>query len=162
MHIKDVTLQNGSSLLSLDLPLLENSIYAMIGPSGGGKSTALAARAVFQPLNAGQIVWQGGDISTAPPGKRHVAILFQDNSLFPHLNIERNVAIALSHRCTLTEDEKIKVSEALTRVGLEAHGKKNLPNFLVGNKAALHWCVFCCRINQSCCSMNHFPHRALH
>ena len=124
LHIKDVTVQNGSFLLSLDLPPLENGIYAMIGPSGGGKSTALAAIAGFQPLNAGQILWQGEVISTAPPGKRPVAILFQDNNLFPHLNIERNVALALSHRYNLTQGEKTKVSEALKRVGLEEHGKK--------------------------------------
>ena len=124
LHIKDVTLQNGSFLLSLDLPPLGTGIYAMIGPSGGGKSTALAAIAGFQPLSAGQILWQGRDISKALPAKRPVAILFQDNNLFPHLSIERNVALALSHHNSLTQDEKTKVSEALVRVGLKAHSAK--------------------------------------
>ena len=124
LHIKDVTLENGSLLLSLDLPPLATGIYAMIGPSGGGKSTALAAIAGFQPLNMGKVLWQGRDISTAPPAMRPVAILFQDNNLFPHLSIERNVALALSHRKSLTQDEKTKVSVALAHVGLEAYGTK--------------------------------------
>ena len=63
LHIKDVILQNGSFLFSLDLPPSGTSIYAMIGPFGGGKSTALAVIEGFQPLSAGQIIWQGRDIS---------------------------------------------------------------------------------------------------
>ena len=158
LHIKDVILQNGSFLLSLDLPPLGTGIYAMIGPSGGGKSTALAAIAGFQPLCAGQILWKDKDISKTLPAKRPVAILFQDNNLFPHLSIERNVALALSHRNSLTQNEKTKVSKALARVGLKAYGAKKLLNFPVGNKAAQHWRVFCCRISQFCCSTNPFQH----
>ena len=133
LQIKDVVLKNGSFSLSLDLPPLETGIYAMIGPSGGGKSTALAAIAGFQTLNVGKVLWQGRDISTAAPAKRPVAILFQDNNLFPHLSIERNVALALSHRNRLTQDEKTKVSKALARVGLEAHGTKK-PALLSGGQ----------------------------
>ena len=152
----------GLFLLSLDLPPLGTSIYAMIGPSGGGKSTTLAAIAGFQPLSAGQILWQGRDISKTLPAKRAVAILFQDINLFPHLSIERNVALALSHRDSLTQDEKTKVSEALARVGLKAHNAKNLLNFPVGNKAAQHWHEFCCRISQSYCLTNPSQRWGLH
>ena len=161
LHIKDVILQNGSFLLSLDLPALGTGIYAMIGPSGGGKSTALSAIAGFQPLSAGQILWQGRDISKVLPANRPVVILFQDNNLFPHLSIERNVALALRHGNSLTQDEKNKVSEALARVGLKAQSAKNLLNFPVGNKAAQHWREFCCRISQFCCVTNPFRRWAL-
>ena len=96
----------------------------MIGPSGGGKSTALVAIAGFQPLSSGQILWQGRDISKAPPTKRPIAVLFQDKNLFLYLSIELNVANALSHRNSLQQDERIKVSEALGRVGLKAYSAK--------------------------------------
>lgn len=124
LHIKDVTVQNGSFSLSLDLPPMSSGIYAMIGPSGGGKSTALASIAGFQSLRSGAIFWQGRDISTDPPARRPVAILFQDNNLFPHLSIERNVALALTPRKQLTIEQRSKVSDALDRVGLSAHGEK--------------------------------------
>ena len=124
LHIKDVTVQNGSFSLSLDLPPMSSGIYAMIGPSGGGKSTALASIAGFQSLRSGAIFWQGRDISTDPPARRPVAILFQDNNLFPHLSIERNVALALTPRQQLTIEQRSKVSDALDRVGIAAHGGK--------------------------------------
>ena len=128
----------------------------MIGPSGGGKSTALVAIAGFQPLSSGQILWQGRDISKAPPTKRPIAVLFQDKNLFLYLSIELNVANALSHRNSLQQDERIKVSEALGRVGLKAHSAKKPAELSGGQQSRAVLRVYCCRISKSCCLMNPF------
>ena len=156
LHIKGVTFQNASFFTLSGFAPLRTGNNAMIGPSGGGKSTALAAKASFQPLSSDQILRQGGDISKAPPAKRPIAISFQDNNLFLHLSIERNVARALSHRNSLQQDERTKVLEALGRIGLKVHSAKKPAELSGGqqSRAALH--VYLCRIRKSCCLMNPF------
>jgi thiamine transport system ATP-binding protein len=92
---------------------------AVIGPSGAGKSTLLGALAGFVPLARGQITCAGVDITSKRPGERPIAMLFQDNNLFPHLTLAQNVGLGLRPAMRLTQEEKARVARALERVGLE-------------------------------------------
>lgn len=65
---------------------------AILGPSGAGKSTLLKMLAGLVQPDAGQVRWQGQDVSHWPPEQRRFALMFQDFALFPHLNVEDNVA----------------------------------------------------------------------
>ncbi|MCC6305338.1 MAG: ATP-binding cassette domain-containing protein [Rhodobacteraceae bacterium] len=89
-----------------------------MGPSGGGKSTLLAAIAGFQPLAAGRILWGGRDLAPLAPGARPLSILFQDQNLFPHLTLAENVGLGLDPRLRLGRAEKARVAAVLARTGL--------------------------------------------
>ena len=74
--------------------------------------------AFFLPLTKGQVIWMDRDISGDPPGKRPVAMLFQDGNLFPHLTLAQNVGLGIRPALRLTDAEKTQVIDALGRVGL--------------------------------------------
>ena len=102
----------------------EGSVVALIGPSGEGKSTLLASIAGFIDPVAGKIEWHGSDLTALGPGERPVAILFQDNNLFPHLTAEQNVGLGIRPSLKLSDRDQTRVSSALERVGLSGYGKR--------------------------------------
>jgi len=102
------------------LGLAAGSIGVLIGPSGCGKTTLLRAVAGLEPVQGGRIVMGQHPISDAsthlPAEQRRIGMVFQDYALFPHLNVERNVAFGLAN---LPKAEQTRrVSEALELVGL--------------------------------------------
>ncbi len=109
----------GDFRLRADFAVPAGARLAVIGPSGSGKSTLLAMIAGFVPLAAGRIVWQGRDLSDLPPGARPVSILFQDQNLFPHLNVAQNVGLGLRADLRLSPAQHQAVAEALRQVGLQ-------------------------------------------
>lgn len=119
-----VNLTQGDFRLTADLTVPTGTRTAVIGPSGAGKSTLLAAIAGFLTPTNGHIRWQDTTLTETAPGKRPIAMLFQDNNLFPHLTAEQNVALGLRPNLRLTADEQTKVTAALTRVGLADLGNR--------------------------------------
>lgn len=98
-------------------------ITALIGPSGAGKSTVLNAISGFLTPTSGKVLWHGANITALPPGKRPVSILFQDNNLFPHLDITANLALALTRKRP-TADQRARIDDVLERVGLPGMGSR--------------------------------------
>ena len=133
LEIKEVKVQIDNFTLLVDLPPIGPGIYALIGPSGGGKSTLLSVLAGFHSLNSGRIFFSERDITEDPAAKRPIAILFQDNNLFPHLSIQRNVALALTTRSKMSSQQEQRVMEVLDRVGLLQHAAKK-PSALSGGQ----------------------------
>ncbi|HKL69453.1 ATP-binding cassette domain-containing protein [Salibaculum sp.] len=119
--------------LCADLKVGTGGFIALLGPSGAGKSTVLNAVAGFVPLASGAIRWGDARIDHLPPGDRPVATLFQDNNLFPHLNVARNVALALTTRARPSKDDTRRAEEALSRVGLSGMGAR-MPGTLSGGQ----------------------------
>lgn len=105
--------------LSADFSLEEGAVVAMIGPSGAGKSTLFNVIAGFFPPVAGRVMWRGQDITSLPPAERPVAMLFQDNNLFPHLTVAQNVGLGIRPNLRLDARERDNVEQALARVGLQ-------------------------------------------
>lgn len=95
-----------------------SGVTAVIGPSGAGKSTLLDAVAGFLEPRAGQVQWEGRDLGPLGPGARPVSILFQENNLFPHLDIARNVGFGLSPSGRLTAAQAETRDAVLGQVGL--------------------------------------------
>ena len=135
LKINNVHIAQGGFRLTASLPLLEAGIYAVMGPSGAGKSSLLAALAGFLALQEGQILWEGRDIAALPPAQRPMAMLFQDNNLFPHLSAARNIALALTRRAKLTADQTDQVNAALEQVGLAGFGTKKPPQLSGGEQS---------------------------
>ncbi len=117
LTLDGITVDLGGFHLAADLTIPQGDRVAVIGPSGAGKSTLLGVIAGFTP-HQGRLLWKDQRIDGARPGDRPVAVLFQDNNLFPHLTIARNVALGLRTKGRLTPDEQRTVTEALDRVGL--------------------------------------------
>ncbi len=119
LKLEGAVIRKGGFDLSADLEIAPGAKVAVIGPSGAGKSTLLEAIAGFQPLARGRVLWSGVDLSGVLPGKRPVAMLFQDGNLFPHLSARQNVRLGVEANRKLTSAEEARVAEALQRVGLK-------------------------------------------
>ena len=104
--------------ISANLSLESDKIYAVIGPSGAGKSTFLNLISGFSEISSGSILWNEQEISDLPPSKRNISILFQDNNLFPHLSVWRNLALAVSHWPKISNDDEAKLHSVISEVGI--------------------------------------------
>lgn len=118
LTLDGMRIEQGDFALQVDLRVATGQIVAILGPSGAGKSTLLSAIAGFlTPL--GRVLWNDVDLTAQAPGDRPIAMLFQDNNLFPHMTAAQNVALALTTRARLTGDQQAQVFAALDRVGLK-------------------------------------------
>lgn len=124
LKIENAVFENGDFSLSADLQVETAQKVAVIGPSGAGKSTLIGAIAGFYPLTKGRIFWSGTDISHTEPGKRPVAMLFQDSNMFPHLSIAQNVGLGIRPDLKLDLDQSEQVQSAISRVGLDGMGNR--------------------------------------
>jgi thiamine transport system ATP-binding protein len=115
------------------LKLETGSLTAVIGPSGGGKSTLLHLVAGFEKPSAGTIMFNGDDLTSRHPGQRPLTIIFQDNNLFPHLSVRENAALGLSTNLKLSAEQHSQVDAALGQVGLTSLAHKK-PGELSGGE----------------------------
>lgn len=96
------------------------SLVCFLGPSGCGKTTVLRAIAGLETILSGEILLDGRRVSlpheTVPPERRNVGMVFQDNTLFPHLNVADNVTFGVRKKSN--EDRQSITKEMLNVVGL--------------------------------------------
>lgn len=119
LRLEKLRLLQGDFSLEADFTVSEGRKVAVIGPSGAGKSTLLGALGGFVSLLDGRIYWGDRDLTEMRPGTRPIAMLFQENNLFPHLSIAQNVGLGLRAALRLSDAEKVRVAVALARVGLD-------------------------------------------
>ncbi|QHQ37494.1 ATP-binding cassette domain-containing protein [Algicella marina] len=123
----------GDFRLLADIDVQSKSRVAVIGPSGGGKSTLLNTVAGFLQPASGRIEIAGEDVTQAAPAARNLTMVFQDNNLFPHLTLAQNTGLGIAPNLRLNAAQKDRVSAVLARVGLE--GKEaSLPPDLSGGQ----------------------------
>lgn len=113
-----LTLRQDDFTLTANWSLKAGQRLALIGPSGAGKSTLLAGIAGFLTPAQGQVRWQGEGLNMLPPGKRPIAMLFQDGNLFPHLSVSQNIGLGLRPNLKLTATDRDLIANAMARVGL--------------------------------------------
>lgn len=118
LEIEGLALRYPDFTASYDLAVPEGALCAVIGPSGGGKTTLLHAIAGFERPEAGRLRFAGQDLLPLPPAARPVSILFQDHNLFPHLSAAENVALGLKPSLRLDDSERERVAAALAEVNL--------------------------------------------
>lgn len=90
--------QIGSLNLEVSFTVPPSTYVVMLGPSGAGKSHTLKILAGLRKARWEEIKLQGQDISSLPPEKRNIVYLPQQNTLFPHLNVEENILFAFRAR----------------------------------------------------------------
>ena len=131
--LNKIEIAQGSFRLTADFQVAVGQKVAVVGPSGAGKSTLVGAICGFLDVIGGKLTLAGRDITNAMPDKRDMAMLFQDNNLFPHLTIAQNVGLGIRPVLRLSNDEKSKVQAALIRVGLGDFGTRK-PSELSGGQ----------------------------
>jgi multiple sugar transport system ATP-binding protein len=103
----------------LDLTIADGEFFALLGPSGCGKTTLLRTIAGLERATAGTLLLGGRDVTTATPGKRDVAMVFQDYALFPHMNVQDNIAYPLRIQKMALGERRAKALETAQGLGLE-------------------------------------------
>ncbi len=128
------TFDNVVALRSVDLAAKAGQLLALLGPSGGGKTTTLRLIAGFETPDSGTIRINGQTVvdehTFVEPEDRRIGMVFQDYALFPHLNIAENIAFGL--RTNKDEKQQI-VGDMLELVGLADAGKR-MPYELSGGQ----------------------------
>lgn len=113
--------ESRSLLRGLDLQVAAGETVAVLGPSGSGKSTLLKIIAGLEAPDGGQVWLDGRDISALPPHRRQCGLLFQDFALFPHLNVQDNVAFGLIEQGLRSAQARSQANALLERFGMQAH-----------------------------------------
>ncbi len=133
LELDKVRLVYPSFEVNYDLTVPEGALCALIGASGGGKTTLLHAIAGFAKPASGSIRFGGTDLIALPPAQRPLSILFQDHNLFPHLSAAQNIGLGLDPRLRLNDAQRDRVDDALVRVDLAGLGSRK-PSELSGGQ----------------------------
>jgi putrescine transport system ATP-binding protein len=112
LRIENVTKRFGDfvAVNDVSLDVRRGEIFCLLGGSGSGKTTLLRMLAGFETPTSGKIFIDGQDMSAIPPYDRPVNMMFQSYALFPHMNVQKNVAFGL-------EQERLGRQEIERRVG---------------------------------------------
>ncbi len=115
------------------LDIHRGEIFCLLGGSGSGKTTLLRMLAGFETPSAGRILVDGRDMSTVPPYERPVNMMFQSYALFPHMNVEKNIAFGLEQEKLGRDEIKRRVGEMLDLVKMAGFGQRK-PHQLSGGQ----------------------------
>jgi spermidine/putrescine transport system ATP-binding protein len=115
----------------LSLELGRGEFFTLLGPSGCGKTTTLRMIAGFERPSEGAIEIEGEDVAALPAHRRPTNTVFQSYALFPHLNVEDNVAFGLKRKRVPKDEIADRVATELRRVGLAAEANRR-PSQLSG------------------------------
>ena len=135
LQLRDVSHRFGDTdvLRHVNLTIEHGSITALLGPSGGGKTTLLRVIAGLERPQHGSVLINGTVVADAstwiPAHERGVALVPQEGALFPHLSVADNVSFGLTHR--RSAQTKARVAEMLELVGLPSAGSL-MPSELSG------------------------------
>jgi sulfate transport system ATP-binding protein len=113
-HFDDVAVLKD---VSLEIP--SGSLTALLGPSGGGKTTLLRVIAGLEQPDEGRIEIEGAEATALPPQRRGVGFVFQHYAAFKHMTVEKNVGFGLSIRKRPKDEIRSRVRELLELVHLE-------------------------------------------
>jgi ABC-type Fe3+/spermidine/putrescine transport system ATPase subunit len=123
LELRDIAKQwdHRPLLAGVSLRVAAGETVALLGASGSGKSTLLKIAAGLEAPERGSVWFDGEDITALPPERRRFALMFQDFALFPHLNVQDNVAFGLVEQGVRKTEARERARQMLQRFGLGDH-----------------------------------------
>lgn len=131
--LEQVAFDYGTTRFRFDVAVAAGQVTAVMGPSGSGKSTLLNLIAGFAQPRTGRVLIGGTDVTGWPAHRRPVSMIFQDNNLFAHLDVDANVGLGISPSLRLAATDRVRIAAALDRTGLAGKGGR-LPRELSGGE----------------------------
>ncbi len=138
---KLITLENiskeydGTTVLdNINLYIKKKEFLTLLGPSGCGKTTTLRIIGGFETPDSGHVYFDDKDMTELPPYKRPVNTVFQKYALFPHLNVQDNIAFGLKIKKLPKEEVQKKVDKMLSLVNLSGYGKRSVDSLSGGQQ----------------------------
>lgn len=110
-------------LHDVNLRVDSGETVAILGPSGSGKSTLLKMVAGLETLDGGRVLFDAQDITALAPERRRFALMFQDFALFPHLDVQDNVAFGLVEQGLRKSAARAQACAMLERFGLQTFAR---------------------------------------
>lgn len=121
-------------LQDVSLDVAPGEFIALLGASGCGKTTLLRAISGFVKVASGRILLSGQDITSAPPDKRQMAMVFQSYALWPHMTAAQNIGYGLKLRKVPRAEISRRVDEMLALLGLEGFGERSVTKLSGGQR----------------------------
>jgi thiamine transport system ATP-binding protein len=136
LAVEDLTVRFGqtTAVEAVSFSLGEGERLAVLGPSGCGKSTLLRAVAGLEAPASGTVTWDGHDLAGTPPHRRRFGLMFQGYALFPHMDVEGNVAFGLRMEGRPPQESVRRVGEVLAWVGMEEMGGRSVERLSGGEQ----------------------------
>ena len=103
---------------NLDLTIPDGSFTVLVGPSGCGKTTLLRMIAGIGPATSGKIYLDDMEISDVPPGKRNIAMVFQNYAIYPTMSVKSNIEFGLKNNKVPKPERERLIAEVAESVGL--------------------------------------------
>lgn len=117
----------------VSIDIAAGEFLSLLGPSGSGKTTLLMMVAGFETVTAGRITMGGTDMTSVPPNRRNLGMVFQRYALFPHMTVAENINFPLKMRRFPTSEREERVRRALNLVQLSDLGHR-MPSQLSGGQ----------------------------
>jgi sulfate transport system ATP-binding protein len=135
IDINNVTKKYGDfvALDDVSVTIPTGQLTALLGPSGGGKSTLLRVIAGLEAADSGSVSIEGVNATKLPPQKRNVGFVFQHYAVFKHMTVAKNVAFGMEIRKKPKADIAARVDELLKLVHLSQFSHR-LPSQLSGGQ----------------------------
>ena len=130
LEVKNISIALGAfKLKNISFDVRKGEYFVVLGESGIGKSVLLEIIAGLLPQKTGSIILNNEDISHAPIQKRSVGLVYQDQALFPHLNVRKNIEYSLKCKKIKSGDIVIKITEIAAQLAIE-HLLNRMPDTL--------------------------------
>ncbi len=128
ISLKDITVSyDGEQVLKgFCLDIRDGEFLTLLGPSGCGKTTVLRTIGGFIRPDAGEVFFNGKNITALPPHKREVNTIFQKYALFPHLNVYDNIAVGMRLKGKSEGEVKDAVHKMLALVNLSGYAHRGI------------------------------------
>ena len=111
-------------LKDISIRVEDGEIVSILGPSGCGKTTLLNIILGILDADAGQILYNGEDLTRTPMEKRGFNIVFQDYALFPNLNVRQNITYGLRNKPGISTDAEVQ--DMISLLGLGEIGRAHV------------------------------------
>ncbi len=136
LSLKDLNKRFGHTVTARDfsIDILRGEFFTMLGPSGSGKSTILRMIAGLEHCDSGTIELDGRDITHAQPWDRHLGMIFQHYAIFPHMDVQGNVAYGLRRSGLGKAEIAARVAELLELVGLAGFQQRRVAQLSGGEQ----------------------------